>query len=116
VFSHSLCAQDNHEIIEQGADSYYFSSVRNTAYMKALDPFNVMLDGQAMGGTMTRARTKCYFKQLDPNVRCPDYIIGHATMKTGIPRTTICNAAKRAVTAPRGCQRKHCTPCVYDKP
>ncbi len=42
----------------------------------------------------TRAATKCYFIQLDPKVRCPDYVIGHATMKTGTPRTKICTEAK----------------------
>ena len=116
MFGLSALAQDKNEIIEQGEDSYYFSHTDNHTFKKALDPFNIMLDGQSMAGAMTRARTKCYFKQLDPKIRCPDYVIGHATMKTGTPRTTICNAAKRAVSSPKGCQRKHCTPCVYDKP
>lgn len=81
--------------------------------LKDFDPLSKILHENLIGG-YTRAATKCYFIQLDPKVRCPDYVIGHATMKTGTPRTKICTAAKRAATAPRGCQRKHCTPCSYD--
>lgn len=101
------------EIIEQGSSSYYFSATGNSEYLKSFDPLASLSHENVIAG-FTRATTKCYFKQIDSKVHCPDYAIGHATMKTGIPRTKICIAAKRAVICPRGCQRKHCTPCVYD--
>ncbi len=116
IFCLPVLASDNNEIIEQGSASYYFSKNTNADSIKKLDPFNEILQGSAMAGSMTRARTKCYFKILEPGAQCPDYMIGHAIMRTGTPRTEICNAAKRAVGSPRGCQRKHCTPCVYDTP
>lgn len=105
-------ASDNDDIIEQGATSYYLSQIPSKK-LKDFDPLSKILHENLIGG-YTRAVTKCYFKQLDPKVRCPDYMIGHATMKTGTPRIKICTAAKRAATSPRGCQRKHCTPCTYD--
>lgn len=105
-------AADNNHIIEQGATSYYLSTIPSKE-LKNFDPLSKILHENLMAG-FTRAATKCYFIQLDPKVRCPDYVIGHATMKTGTPRTKICTAAKRAATAPQGCQRKHCTPCAYD--
>lgn len=109
----SVFASDNDGLIEQGSTSYYLSSLANKE-LKNFDPLPVILHENLMAG-FTRAATKCYFIQLDPKVRCPDYVIGHATMKTGTARTKICTAAKRAAIAPRGCQRKHCTPCAYDK-
>jgi len=105
-------AADNNDIIEQGATSYYLSTIPQKE-LKNFDPLSKILHENLMAG-FTRAATKCYFIQLDPKVRCPDYVIGHASMKTGTPRTKICTAAKRAAAAPRGCQRKHCTPCAYD--
>lgn len=105
-------AADNNDIVEQGTTSYYLSTIPSKE-LKNFDPLSKILHENLMAG-FTRAATKCYFIQLDPKVRCPDYVIGHATMKTGTPRTKICTAAKRAATAPRGCQRKHCTPCAYD--
>jgi hypothetical protein len=114
IFSLPVVADDTNEIIEQGSSSYYFSTTGNSNLMKTFDPFKDFLHSNMMAGSMTRAITKCYFIQIDPNVRCPDYVIGHATMKKGTPKTTICTAAKKAAAAPRGCQRKHCTPCTYD--
>ncbi|MDP3268321.1 MAG: hypothetical protein Q8M40_04665 [Legionella sp.] len=108
----SSFASDNEEIIEQGATSYYLSQIPSKE-LKDFDPLSKILHENLIEG-YTRAATKCYFKQLDPKVRCPDYMIGHATMKTGTPRTKICTAAKRAAISPRGCQRKHYTPCTYD--
>lgn len=105
-------ASDNNDIIEQGATSYYLSTIPSKE-LKNFDPLSKILHENLMAG-FTRAATKCYFIQLDPKVRYPDYVIGHATMKTGTPRTKIGTEAKRAATAPRGCQRKHCTPCAYD--
>ncbi len=112
LFSLSLFAENN-EVIEQGSTSYYFSSTGNEKYLKDFDPISAILHKKLIAG-FTRAAIKCYFIQLDPKVRCPDYAIGHAVMKTGTPRTQICTAAKRAATAPQGCQRKHCIPCTYD--
>ena len=65
------------------------------------------------GGSMFTARTKCYYIQLVEGADCPDYAFGHSTMKKGTPLSVICANAKRAAAAPRGCQRKHCTPCTY---
>lgn len=112
LLSLSSVAKDT-EIIEQGSSSYYFSTTNNSGYLKNFDPLANLSHENLIPG-FTRAKTKCYFKQIDPKVLCPDYTIGHATMKTGTPRTKICTAAKKAVNSPRGCQRKHCTPCVYD--
>jgi len=67
-------------------------------------------------GRFIRARTRCYFRQIDPSVSCPDSAIGHAMLKVGTPQGKVCAAAKRAAYSPRGCQRKHCTPCTYDFP
>lgn len=112
MFSLSLFAE-NRDVIEQGSTNYYFSSIGNEKDLKDFDPMFALLHEKLMAG-FTRAATKCYFIQLNPKVRCPDYAIGHAVMKTGTPRTKIGTAAKRAAEVPPGCQRKHCTPCTYD--
>ena len=114
VFMERIVRNKN-EVIEQGSASYYFSHTANI-YMKELDPLNIISHGESMGGSMIRARKKCYFIQIDRNVQCPDYVIGHATMRKGTSEKTLCAAAKKATTAPLGCQRKHCTPCAYDLP
>ena len=104
---------DDTDIIEQGSSNYYFSATDDGEHFKNFDPLDSILHENLIAG-FTRAATKCYFKKIDPKVTCPDFAIGHATMKTGTTRTKICTAAKRAVICPNGCQRKHCTPCVYD--
>lgn len=114
IFSLPVVANDTNEIIEQGSSSYYFSTTGNSDLMKTFDPLKDFLPSNTMAGSMTRAITKCYFIQIDRKVLCPDYVIGHATMKKGTPKTAICTAAKKPAAAPKGCQRKHCTPCSYD--
>jgi hypothetical protein len=117
ICSLPVIANDTNEIIEQGSSSYYFSTTGNSSLLKTFDPLKDLLDllpNNMMAGSMTRAITKCYFIQIDRKVLCPDYVIGHATMKKGTPKTAICTAAKKSAAAPRGCQRKHCTPCTYD--
>lgn len=109
----SLYANDV-KIIEQGSSYYYFSATGNNDYLKKFDALTSLLPENLIAG-FTRASTKCYFKQLDPKVSCPDFAIGHASMKTGTPHKKICAAAKKAVASPRGCQKKHCSPCTYDK-
>ncbi|MDF1678376.1 MAG: hypothetical protein P1U32_06750 [Legionellaceae bacterium] len=109
-------ANNTYEIIEQGVVHYYTDNDAHKFDVTGKPDSNIMLDEVSFGGKMIRAKTKCYFIQIDPSVHCPDYAIGHAAMKAGTPQDVVCNAAKKATVAPLGCQRKHCTLCTYDNP
>ena len=97
--------------IQTNAAYFSSSSGDGSNYLQSLN-----MNQGFMAGRFIRATTKCYFMPLDPYADCPDYVIASASMKTGTPPATVCNAAKRAAVSPPGCQRKHCTPCTYASP